>query len=68
VDDRLLEELQRLVQKLRRTRANLDLTQTRFLQEEAQQNGDPRASLYQQQVLQLAKLINSIDQANRRRL
>jgi DNA primase len=66
LDDRLLEELQRLVQKLRRARANLDLTQTRFLQEEAQQNGDPRASLYQQQVLQLAKLINSIDQANRR--
>jgi DNA primase len=64
--ERLLEELQRLVQKLRRTRANLDLTQTRFLQEEAQQNGDPRASLYQQQVLQLTKLIHSIDQANRR--
>jgi hypothetical protein len=36
------------------------------LQEEAQQNGDPRASLYQQRVLQLAKLINSIDQANQR--
>ncbi len=66
VEDRLLEELQRLVQKLRRTRANLDLTQTRFLQEEAQQNGDPRASLYQQQVLQLTKLIHSIDQANKR--
>lgn len=66
LDDRLLEELQRLVQKMRRTRANLDLTQTRFLQEEAQQNGDPRASHYQQRVLQLARLINSIDQANRR--
>ncbi len=65
VQERLLEELQRLVQKLRRTRANLDLTLTRFLQEEAQQNGDPRASHYQQQVLQLAKLIHSIDQANR---
>ncbi|MFZ5901939.1 MAG: DNA primase [Chloroflexota bacterium] len=66
LEDRLLEELQRLVHKLRRTRANLDLTQTRFLQEEAQQNGDPRATLYQQQVLQLTKLIHSIDQANRR--
>jgi DNA primase len=66
VQDRLLEELQRLVQKLRRTRANLDLTLTRFLQEEAQQNGDPRALDYQQQVLQLAKLIHSIDQANKR--
>ncbi|RJP54967.1 MAG: DNA primase [Anaerolineaceae bacterium] len=66
LEERLLEELQRLIQKLRRTRANLDLTQTRFLQEEAQQNGDPRALLYQQQVLQLTKLIHSIDQANRR--
>jgi DNA primase len=66
VQERLLEELQRIVQKLRRTRANLDLTQTRFLQEEAQQNGDPRASLYQQRVLQLTKLIHSIDQANKR--
>jgi len=66
VQERLLEELQRLVQKLRRTRANLDLTLTRFLQEESQQNGDPRATDYQQRVLQLAKLIHSIDQANRR--
>ena len=66
LEERQLDELQRLVQLLRRSRANLDLTQTRFLQEEAQQNGDPRASSYQQQVLQLTKLIHSIDQANRR--
>ena len=66
VQERLLEELQRLVQKLRRTRANQDLTLTRYFQEEAQQNGDPRAPHYQKQVLQLAKLIHSIDQANRR--
>jgi DNA primase len=66
VQERLLEELQRLVQKLRRARANLDLTLTRFLQEEAQQNGDPQALQYQQQVLQLAKLLHSIDQANKR--
>ncbi|MCE7919667.1 MAG: DNA primase [Anaerolineae bacterium] len=66
LEDKLLEELQRLVQKLRRARANRELTQTRFLQEESQQDGDPRASLYQQQVLQLTRLIQSIDQANRR--
>ncbi len=66
LEDRLLEELQRLVQKLRRLRATQELTQTRFLQEEAQQNGDPRATLYQQQVLQLTRLIHSVDQANRR--
>jgi hypothetical protein len=66
VEERLLEELQRLTLKLRRARANLDLTQTRFLQEEAQQGGDPHALQYQQQVLQLAKLLHSIDQANKR--
>ena len=66
VQERLLEELQRMVQKLRRTRANLDLTLTRFLQEEAQQGGDPQALQYQQQVLQLARLLHSIDQANKR--
>jgi DNA primase len=66
LEDRLLEELQRLVQKMRRARANQDLTQTRFLQEEAQQNGDPRAALYQQQVLQLTRLLHSIDQAGKR--
>ncbi len=66
LDDRLIEELQRLIQKLRRERANLGLTQTRYLQEESQQNGDPRASLYQQQVLQLTNLIRIIDQANKK--
>ena len=66
LEDRLLEDLERMVQKMRRTRANQDLTQTRFLQEESQQNGDPRASFYQQRVLQLVQLIRSIDQANRR--
>jgi DNA primase len=66
LEDRLLEDLQRTVQKLRRTRANQELTQTRFLQEESQQNGDPRASFYQQRVLQLVQLIRSIDQANHR--
>jgi len=66
VEERLLEELQRLTLKLRRARANLDLTQTRFLQEEAQQGGDPHALQYQQQVLRLAKLLHSIDQANKR--
>ena len=47
-------------------RANLELTETRYLQEESQQNGAPRASLYQQQVLQLTRLIRTIDQANKK--
>ena len=66
LEERLLEDLERTVQKIRRTRANQDLTQTRFLQEEAQQNGDPRASFYQQRVMQLVQLLRSIDQANHR--
>jgi len=66
LEERLLEDLERTVQKIRRTRANQELTQTRFLQEEAQQNDDPRASFYQQRVMQLVQLIRSIDQANHR--
>ena len=66
LEERLLEDLERTVQKIRRTRASQDLTQTRFLQEEAQQNDDPRASFYQQRAMQLAQLLNSLDQANHR--
>ena len=64
--DRLLEDLERTVQKIRRARANQDLTQTRFLLEEAQQNSDPRVSFYQQRAMQLAQLLHSLDQANHR--
>jgi len=65
-ETRLLEDLERTVQKMRRTRANQDLTQTRFLLEEAQQSQDPIVSFYQRRVLQLAQLLNSLDQARRR--
>ncbi|MBV6395971.1 MAG: DNA primase [Anaerolineales bacterium] len=65
LEERLLEDLERTVQKIRRTRASQDLTQTRFLLEEAQQSQDPIVSFYQRRALQLAQLLNSLDQAKR---
>ncbi len=64
-DDRLLEELQRSVVKLRKLRLNESLNQLRFLQEEAQQQGDLRAASYQELVLNHTKLLRDLDQANR---
>ncbi len=65
LDDRLLEELQRSIIKLRKSRLNESLNQLRFLQEEAQQQGDLRAASYQELVLSHTKLLRDLDQANR---
>lgn len=65
-DEKLLEELLRGVIKLRRRAAGENLNQLRFLQEEAQQAGDLRASFYQDVVLQHTRLLRDLDQANRR--
>ena len=64
LDEKLLEELLRGVIKLRRVAAGENLTQLRFLQEEAHQAGDLRASPYQDLVLQNTKLIRDLDQAS----
>ncbi len=66
VDDRLLEELQRNVILLRRLSLNESLTQLRFLQEEAQQQGDLRAASYAELVLQHTRFLRNLDQAGRR--
>jgi DNA primase len=66
VDDRLLEELQRNVILLRRLSLSESLTQLRFLQEEAQQNGDLRAASYAELVLQHTRFLRNLDQAGRR--
>lgn len=63
LDEKLLEELLRGVIKLRRVTAGENLNQLRFLQEEAHQAGDLRASRYQELVLQNTKLIRDLDQA-----
>lgn len=66
VDERLLEELLRGVIKLRRVAAGENLNQLRFLQEDAQQNGDLRAASYQDLVLQHTHLLRDLDQAFRK--
>jgi len=66
MDEKLLEELLRGVIKLRRVAAGENLNQLRFLQEEAHQAGDLRATSYQQLVLQNTKLLRDLDQASRK--
>ncbi len=66
LDEKLLEELVRGIIKLRRVAAGENLNQLRFLQEEAHQSGDLRASPYQDLVLQNTRLIRDLDQASRK--
>jgi hypothetical protein len=66
LDEKLLEELLRGVIKLRRIAAGENLNQLRFLQEEAYQTGEWRASSYQDLVLQHTKLLRDLDQASRK--
>ncbi len=66
MDEKLLEELLRGVIKLRRVAAGENLNQLRFLQEEAHQAGDLRATSYQDLVLQNTKLLRDLDQASRK--
>ena len=66
LDEKLLEELIRGVIKLRRVAAGENLNQLRFLQEEAQQSDDERASFYQAVVLQNTRLLRDLDQAHRK--
>ncbi|RME91456.1 MAG: DNA primase [Anaerolineae bacterium] len=64
IDERLLDELLRNVIHLRRMRLNEGLNHLRFLQEEAQQQGDWMATSYQEQVLRHTKLLRDLDQAS----
>lgn len=66
LDEKLLEELLRGVIKLRRVAAGENINQLRFLQEEAHQGGDLRASSYQDLVLQHTRLLRDLDQAHRK--
>ena len=66
LDEKLLEELLRGVIKLRRVAARENINQLRFLQEEAHQSGDLRASSYQDLVLQHTRLLRDLDQAHRK--
>jgi DNA primase len=63
VDDRLIEDLFRAVVKIRRTALTDNITQVRFLQEDAQQAGDLRIASYREMVQQYSMLLRSLDQA-----
>jgi DNA primase len=66
-EERQLEELQRDVHKLRRLILGEDNNHLRFLQEEAQQEGDSQAtSYYQELVLKNTQLLRDLDQASLR--
>jgi len=65
-DDKVLDELLRGVIKLRRTTAGESLNQLRFLQEEAHQEGDLRATAYTDMVLQHTRLLRELDAAHKK--
>jgi len=64
VDDRLLEDLFRGVIKIRRLGLDESINQLRFLQEDAQQQGDLRAASYLKMVSQYRRSRNALDQAS----
>ena len=66
VEDKILEDLLARFIDLRRANAMINNNQLRFLQEEDQQQGGSNIKMYQEQNLQLAKLIHSLDQAKRK--
>jgi DNA primase len=63
VEDRLLEELFRDIIKIRRLVVEENINQLRFIMEEAQQDGDLRATNYQQLAVQHSRLRNNLDRA-----
>ncbi len=65
-DDRLLDELTRLVLQMRRQVLSERLNQLRFLQEGTQQPGDPLAITYQEMVLQYTRSLNYLDAARKK--
>jgi DNA primase len=65
-DEKLLEELLARFIDLRRANAMSNNNQLRFLQEEDQQQGGANIKTYQEQSLQLTRLINSLDKAKRK--
>jgi DNA primase len=66
-EEKLLEELLRSIKRLRQVAATEKTTQYRFLQEEAQENGDDEsATLYQHEVLKLTQLKRVLDEFDKK--
>lgn len=66
VEDRVLEELTGRFIDLRRIFAQSTVNQLRFLQEEEQQQGGAHLKAYQEQVLRMTRLLQSLDQAKKK--
>ncbi|HMU93886.1 MAG TPA: DNA primase [Anaerolineales bacterium] len=66
VEDKILDDLLARFMDLRRANAMLNVNQLRFLQEEDQQQGGANMKLYQEQTLQMTRLLHSLDQAKRK--
>ena len=67
LEEKLLEELLRSIKRMRQVAATEKTTQYRFLQEEAQENGDDEsATLYQREVLKLTQLKRILDEFDRK--
>jgi hypothetical protein len=63
VEDRLLEELFRNIVKIRRLVVTENINQLTFIMKEARQEGDLRATGYQQLAVQHSRLLNNLDRA-----
>lgn len=67
VEDKIIDELKRIVGHLRRNLADESIQQIRFLQEEAQEAGDLLlVKEYSAEMNRLTMLRNTLDQANQR--
>ncbi len=67
LDEKVVEDLLRSIKRLRLGTANEKTTQYRFLQEEAQENGDSEsATLYLKEVLKLTQLKRVLDEFDRK--
>jgi hypothetical protein len=66
VEDKVIEELLLRFIDLRRMNAMSGVNQLRFLQEEEQQAGGANMKTYQEQAMQLTKLLHGLDQAKRK--
>ena len=66
IEERVLEELTNRFIDLRRTFAQANVSQLRFLQEEEQHQGGANMKAYQEQTTRFSRLLQSLDQAKRK--
>lgn len=62
-EERVLDELKRVIIDLRKRELNQRIEQIRFLMEEEQEKGDIRASAYTETMVQYSKMLHLLDRA-----